>query len=350
MPSGEASRSLSNCTGCSSVWKTVHPIANPGSVLAVVEAQRLRVFISWSGEVAKEIAKDLRWLLPHLFDLVEPWMSDRDIAPGSRGLETVGRTLDETGFGLIVTTRANQHAPWLNYEAGALSKRFEEESEPPVIPILVDLDGPAELDGPLAQFQAKRLSERAEMEDVVSHIADALGVDPQVAITRLNYVWDEFEQRVTGAVESHSSLTAGADLVEKRDTDDMIEETLEIVRGLAAMADRRSAAHPNDELGLLATPARATSRSRPGVRVKGLDGKAKEVALAMDPVMTKYGLYLKSVKRFGKELSVESIRSDTRQPFPDASIYDDLAVALRDVLPEAKNIVLRVDVSTIPKP
>jgi hypothetical protein len=59
--------------------------------------------------------------------------------------------LDASSFGIIVVTASNQHAPWLNFEAGALSKRFGSDAKTYVAPVLVDLESTTDVTGPVAQ-------------------------------------------------------------------------------------------------------------------------------------------------------------------------------------------------------
>jgi hypothetical protein len=147
----------------------------------MVEQSGLKVFISWSGDLAKEVATLLHGLLPVIFDGVMPWMSDQDIEAGSRGLEEIARELDGTSFGIIVVTNENQGSQWLNFEAGALSKRIDDEGRVRVVPLLVDLESGAELTGPMTQFQWKLLDQRGVRELLVA-IGAAAGVGKESGV------------------------------------------------------------------------------------------------------------------------------------------------------------------------
>src|SRR4051794_8953617 len=102
-------------------------------------AEPPKVFISWSGAYSRAIAAAVRDWIPLLFDTVTPFMSDHDIAAGERGLTVIETELEGTQFGIIVVTEENQHAPWLNFEAGALSKIITQDRKQRVAPLLVDL-------------------------------------------------------------------------------------------------------------------------------------------------------------------------------------------------------------------
>ena len=84
-----------------------------------------------------------------------PWMSDEEIGSGARWNDASAQSLKETNFGIVCVTRANQHEPWLIFEAGALAKSVEAAR---VVPLCIDLS-PAEVTGPLEAFQARELNE-----------------------------------------------------------------------------------------------------------------------------------------------------------------------------------------------
>ena len=120
----------------------------------------MKVFISWSGDRSKAVALALRDWLPLVLHYVDPWMSERDLSAGDRWAVEVGKHLDESQFGVIVLTRENLTAPWILFEAGALSKAFTAGG---VCPFLVDLDL-KDLTGPLSQFQAKKSDRTSLLE------------------------------------------------------------------------------------------------------------------------------------------------------------------------------------------
>ena len=92
----------------------------------------MKVFISWSGEPSRSIALALRQWLPLVVQHAMPWMSDEEIASGTRWNESMTRALDETEFGIVCVTLANQHQPWLMFEAGAIAKRLRRCGRPAV--------------------------------------------------------------------------------------------------------------------------------------------------------------------------------------------------------------------------
>ena len=90
------------------------------------QQRTLKIFISWSGERSKLIAIELRRWLPKVIQAADPWMSDTDIHTGRQWFGEIANQLEQSDFGIICLTPENLKAPWLLFEAGALSKRHEE--------------------------------------------------------------------------------------------------------------------------------------------------------------------------------------------------------------------------------
>lgn len=195
----------------------------------MAEQNDVKVFVSWSGEMAKAVALALRQWLPLVVDGVVPWVSDTDIAAGQRGLREIEAELADTRFGIVVVTAENQHASWLNYEAGALSKTVGGNVEHRVVPLLVDLSSAAELVGPLTQFQAKT-AQQDGVRDVVRSLAVVAGKSEAVTDMRFDPLWRQLEEQITAARDLASGGDEGRP--EPRPEGDMLDEILLHVRSL----------------------------------------------------------------------------------------------------------------------
>lgn len=88
----------------------------------------MKIFISWSGERARAVAGKLHEQLPIILQAVEPWMSDEDLASGSHWSSEIAEQLDVSNYGIICVSPERIEAPWLNFEAGAIAKRFRPRS------------------------------------------------------------------------------------------------------------------------------------------------------------------------------------------------------------------------------
>jgi transcriptional regulator with XRE-family HTH domain len=149
----------------------------------------MRVVLSWSGERSRTVAHALWEWLPRVLYFVDPWMSDRDIHAGQRWQQKVAAALDEAGFGILCVTRESVNAPWLIYEAGALSRT-------PVVPLLIGVPA-AHLTGPLAQFQARTL-DRQGCHDLVVSINATFGslIERSEIDGRFDERWPELAGRL----------------------------------------------------------------------------------------------------------------------------------------------------------
>lgn len=181
----------------------------------------MKVFLSWSGNRSKFIAETLREWLPKTIHAIEPWMSDEDIAAGARGLSEISSELKETNVGILCVVPENQNAPWLVFEAGALSKALGEAL---ICPLLYDMK-PSQVTGPLSQFQAKVLDKTG-----ILGILQTLNTSCKKALSEVNLKeslemwWPKLNEILTAIPE------ADLEDVPLRSSDDMIQEILELSR------------------------------------------------------------------------------------------------------------------------
>src|SRR5690349_21642997 len=62
----------------------------------------LKIFISWSGEPSRSVAITLRHWLPQIVQHVDPWMSDEEIASGTRWNDRIAAALEQRTSGSFV--------------------------------------------------------------------------------------------------------------------------------------------------------------------------------------------------------------------------------------------------------
>jgi TIR domain len=136
----------------------------------------MKIFISWSGSLSRSIAEILRDWLPSVLQTVEPYVSSEDIHKGARWSVDVFRELEAANYGILCVTKTNIDAPWLNFEAGALSKSFEKGH---VSPFLFDIE-PSNVTGPLLQFQST-VYEKEDVFKLIKSINTATGVPLEMA-------------------------------------------------------------------------------------------------------------------------------------------------------------------------
>jgi hypothetical protein len=186
----------------------------------------MRVFLSWSGERSRIVAEALRDWLPSVLQTIRPWMSSHDIDAGSRWSERVGAELQKSDFGILCVTPENVEASWLLFEAGALSRTLDVSK---VCPFLLAIR-PADLVGPLAQFQAIE-AHHDQVLKLLKTINRLLGEnqlgEQQLAET-FELWWPKLHPRLHAAAAT--TTVAGRTQGARRPVEDMVAELLALVR------------------------------------------------------------------------------------------------------------------------
>lgn len=183
----------------------------------------MKIFLSWSGERSKQVASSLHDILKTVLHFAEPWMSEIDIESGSRGLKDISNELEGRNFGIICITPENLRAPWINFEAGALSKSVENGR---VVPLLLGMDA-KDIPPPLGQFQAKKL----DKDGVKSVIYDinrnaATPIEQSILDKLFDAMWITFDAAISAIPKSASAEPAA------RKDGEILEELVTGVRAL----------------------------------------------------------------------------------------------------------------------
>lgn len=189
------------------------------------DGSKVKVFISWSGQTSRQVAEALRDWLPSVLQTVEPYVSSEDIYKGVRWNVDVSKELEQSTYGILCVTADNIGAPWLNFEAGALSKSFDMGF---VSPFLLGLNA-GELSGPLAQFQSTTC-ERTDVFKLLKSI-NAVTKIPLDAI-RLNAAFERWWPELHSSIESIEKAASDAKPQRKpsRTAEAMMTELLGLAR------------------------------------------------------------------------------------------------------------------------
>ena len=185
----------------------------------------MEVFISWSGDRSGKVAEALRDWLPSVIQSVTPFTSASDIDKGSRWPNDLAIHLEEAQFGLICLTQENLVAPWLLFEAGALSKSIENSH---AVPYLFGVSQ-AQLQGPLAQFQAASADKDSTL-DVIRSINQACGengLNPARLENAFETWWPQLENNLANVPETTEKAPPS------RTDRDILEEVLRLCRQLS---------------------------------------------------------------------------------------------------------------------
>jgi len=187
----------------------------------------MKVFISWSGELSHKVALALHDWLPCVLNEAKPFVSSEDIRKGNRWLLDVSKELATTRFGIICLTPDNLNAPWILFEAGALSKSLKDSQ---VCTLLLGQLKPTDVKGPLAGFQ-HTIFKRDDFKKLVKSVNSEIENNPlpEAVVSKVFDKW-------WPDLESNISKNLAADPVaerEERSESDMLKEILELSRSIA---------------------------------------------------------------------------------------------------------------------
>lgn len=190
--------------------------------------EHVKLFISWSGGLSHKVALILRDWVPSVIQSINPYVSSEDIDKGARWSTDISEELAGSQFGLIVVTRSNLNAPWLNFEAGALSKSFDSAR---VSPFLFGIKR-SDVEGPLLQFQSTTY-DRDDILKLMSSLNQACD-GAQLEQQRLEEVvavwWPMLEEKLNELLAEAEADAALPAVAGTRDEGAILEEILDLVR------------------------------------------------------------------------------------------------------------------------
>lgn len=183
----------------------------------------MKVFISWSGDQSKEIGEIFKAWIPSVIQAVKPYFSPSDIDKGARWLTEISRELEHCIIGLLILTKQNLEAPWMMFEAGALSKNIDKAK---ICPMLFGVE-PTDIKGPLTQFQATPFN-KEEVCRLIKSINQELA-DQKLESDVLDNVfekwWPDLEKKIQSVKSTKTKETV-------RDDSDILKEILTLTRSI----------------------------------------------------------------------------------------------------------------------
>ena len=217
----------------------------------------MKVFLSWSGQRSHKVACVLRDWLPSVIQSVLPYVSSEDIDKGTRWSTDISKELEASHYGVICVTKDNVHAPWINFEAGALSKSLDKAN---VTPFLIDIKR-SDVQGPLLQFQSV-IFEKDELFKLVSSVNNRIPQKNQLNESLLekafNVWWPHLEvdlKELEKSAEAPKPAIAPPDEKGK-----ILEELLELVRQQQRILNNPEMLLPAGYLEFVLSRVRVTER------------------------------------------------------------------------------------------
>lgn len=181
----------------------------------------MKVFISWSGTLSKNIAQALKQWLPCIIQSLEIFFSPEDIEKGTNWDTQIASELSQCNYGIICLTSDNISAPWINFEAGALAKELTSR----ISALMVNIK-PSDIKGPLAKYQSTKLEE-GDFFQLVQNINKLQEKPLDAAILKNSFdsLWGKMKTQFDQAIQQ-----SGTDKVKRAEIDSPIEELLQLVR------------------------------------------------------------------------------------------------------------------------
>ena len=186
----------------------------------------MKVFISWSGDISHQVANVLRDWLPSVIQSLKPYVSSEDIDKGRRWIVDISGELENSSFGILSVTKESKDAPWLIFEAGALSKSVERSR---VVPFLFGVELSEIKEGPLSQFQATTF-DKIDVQKLVRSLNTA--GDAPLSDNLLNKAfdrwWPDLEVRLNEIKVSKLGAKEEMSNSQEKDTDTFLQTVQQI--------------------------------------------------------------------------------------------------------------------------
>ena len=183
----------------------------------------MKVFISWSGEISRQIGESIKEWLPAVLQNVKPYFTPNDIEKGTRWNADISKELEQSKLGIFIYTRENLESQWMLFEAGAISKTLDSSK---VCPILFGLDN-SDFKGPLTQFQTSQFN-KTDFKKLVYSINNSpsdLKLDEKVLDEVFEMWWPKLETKIKKILDSNNVKNTAI-----RNDREILEEILAVTR------------------------------------------------------------------------------------------------------------------------
>lgn len=202
----------------------------------------MKIFISWSGEMSRELGEVLRNWLPSVLQILQPYFTPSDIEKGTRWSNFIAKELEESRIGIFCLTSENLNSPWLMFEAGAISKVVGKSF---VCPILFDLKYD-DVTGPLAQFQLTSF-EKKDIGKLIGTINGTTG-KYKLPYNTLESVfemwWPKLEAQGNDIIQKY---VIKAERQEKSEREELLKDVLSLTQMISKESQRREEIYSNEQ-------------------------------------------------------------------------------------------------------
>ena len=260
----------------------------------------MKVFISWSGEFSRKVAERLSIWIQIIIQTVDVFYSPEDIAKGENWGNRLSSELEQSNFGIVCLTPENITAPWIHFEAGALSKAANSR----VSAIMLGIS-PSDVKGPLARLQntACNREDFFHLFQSINNSSD-LPLKPEILKNAFDNSCERLINDINDIIKDYTSRIstskAGKDTRQEHGSDsDALQEILRLVRSLD---NTRNAVNTSNSITTSDTSfpfSRKSSYQRFIVTVRCSQDSIDKAL----PLIIKYAVYLSALlPQFEQEL------------------------------------------------
>ena len=185
----------------------------------------MKVFLSWSGDLSRELGEAFRKWLPSVLQMVRPYFTPSDIEKGARWSAEIAKELETSAIGVFFVTKENHNSPWMAFEAGAISKVVTKGR---VCPVLFGLK-PTDITGPLLQFQCSEFCKSGVL-DLLKMVNNSAPEEKRLSEETLASVFEKWWPDLEACVERISCGHDDTTNANERSDRDILEEMLGILR------------------------------------------------------------------------------------------------------------------------
>lgn len=293
----------------------------------------MKVFISWSGNKSNKVALVFRDWLPSVIQSIEPYVSSEDIDKGARWSTDIAKELENSTFGILCVTKDNLEAPWLSFEAGALSKTMDKAF---VTPFLFDIKR-SEVNGPILQFQST-IFQKKDLKKLVSTLNKACGENcmPESRLEKTFEVW--FPTLETELNKIKDVIDAPDEIKKKEELNSHSSEILEEILDLSRN-NQKLLRNPDQKLYENIDDLKRLMQEQLMKTEKGFDMNIGRMSRIFPPMLIDEILHA-TIGSTKNPLGFLIILSFFKTDFP--WIYD-LGKELLEVIKSEKNIMVKKD-------
>ncbi len=150
----------------------------------------------------------LRDWLPDVLQSIVPYVSSEDIDKGKSWEAEIAKELDCSNYGILCLTKENINEPWINFEAGALSKQIGKSF---VSPFLLNV-GRSEVSEPVQRFQST-IFDKADVRKLIASLNKSCV--PALSEDRVNKMFSLLYPRLEEELKSLLQMNKGTGMDEK---------------------------------------------------------------------------------------------------------------------------------------